>query len=131
MPAVVDNVRDVRGAAAADNVSLISNDGIWQFCPSHSDRPSGCLADLPGDSQADPGPETAGPEPGPLRCPPAGRGRGQARGPLPAWPWDPGPGGQPEAALPRLPAAARRAARVTRCQCIAGASSGGTARAND
>jgi hypothetical protein len=29
MPAVVDNVRDVRGAA--DNVSLISNVGIWQF----------------------------------------------------------------------------------------------------
>ncbi len=46
---------------------------------------------------------------------------------LPAWPSD--PCGQPEAAL-RLPAAAaRRAARITRCQCIARASGGGTARA--
>jgi hypothetical protein len=67
------------------------------------------LADLPGDS--DPG------QPGPLRCLS-----------LPAWSWD--PGGQPEAAL-LLPAAAWRAARVTRCQCIARASGGGSARAND
>jgi hypothetical protein len=81
------------------------------------------LADLPGDS--DPGPVTGA---GPTEMPAGGPGPRPRPGPLSAWPWD--PGGQPEAAL-RLPAAARRAARVTRCQCIARASGGGTARAND
>ncbi len=118
MPTVAHNVRDVR--CAADNVSLISNVGIWQFCPSHSDRPR--LADLPGDS--DPGPVTGAGDARRLAAAPA---RPVATN-LPAWPWD--PSGQPEATL-RLPAAARRAARVTRCQCIARASGGGTTRTND